>query len=64
MESVGYLPMQVEVDVHDDTDLEVVLVAQPADYKASPLELMPREEVIPPPGFESNRFIDEIRKDR
>jgi len=40
---VGYLPIVSIIDVAEETRLEFRLVDQPADYKASPFELMPPE---------------------
>ncbi len=53
IDAVGFLPLDVQVDLTEDTQIELWLVRQPADYEPSPLELMPPEKPTPPPGFES-----------
>ena len=50
---VGFLPVRVGMDFRQDTQLSVSMVAQPAGYDPSPLELMPLEEPIPPKRFRS-----------
>jgi len=49
--AVGYLPLRVQLDLGRDSQLDIGLVRQPADYVPSPLELMPPEQPAPPPGF-------------
>ncbi|HXV76224.1 MAG TPA: carboxypeptidase-like regulatory domain-containing protein [Candidatus Polarisedimenticolaceae bacterium] len=49
---VGHLPIRTTVVVDHDAEVEIGLVRQPASYKPSPLELMPVEEPIRPPGLE------------
>ncbi len=48
---VGFLAIQTALDLGQDTDLSFALVEQPPDFKPGPLELMPSEEPIPPPGL-------------
>jgi hypothetical protein len=47
---VGFLPIWAELPLADDTELSLSLVPQPAGYAPSPLELMPAEELVAPPG--------------
>jgi hypothetical protein len=49
---VGFLPMHKVLPLRGDTGLELILVAQPGDYEPTPLELIPLERAIPPPGLE------------
>ncbi len=49
--SVGYLPLGVALDFDEDTELELSMVARPAGYDPSPLELMPPEQPVPPARF-------------
>ena len=58
-DGVGYLPLDVTLDVTDDTELRLRLVRQPADYEPSPLELMPPEKPTPPPGFEPRVYKEQ-----
>jgi hypothetical protein len=48
---VGYISQRMALDLHGVALLKVILVRQPADYDPTPLELMPPEQPIPPPGF-------------
>ena len=48
---VGFLPIHARVDLSRDSNVKVVLVRQPADYEPTPLELMPPEAPVPPPGL-------------
>lgn len=48
---VGMLPIRTWVYLVDDHKLDIKLVLQPAAYEPSPLELMPIEDPIPPPGL-------------
>ncbi len=48
---VGFLAIQTALDLGQDADLRFALVEQPPDFKPGPLELMPPEEPIPPPGL-------------
>ena len=50
---VGFLPLRVPLDLRQDTELELFLVPQPTNYEPSPLELMPPEQLIPPPAFKN-----------
>jgi hypothetical protein len=45
---VGTLPIRTSVTLAKDTDLEALLVRQPASYLPSPIDLMPPEQPIPP----------------
>ena len=45
---VGTLPIRTSVTLAKDTDLEAMLVRQPASYVPSPIDLMPPEQPIPP----------------
>ena len=49
---VGHLPIRTTVPIDHDANVRVSLVLQPASYEPSPLELMPIEEPIRPPGLE------------
>jgi hypothetical protein len=46
----GYLPVRMGVELGDDARIETVLVAQPANYVAPAVDLLPQEEPIPPPA--------------
>jgi hypothetical protein len=48
---VGYLAQRMALALHDETSLRVIVVPQPANYDPTPTELMPSEQLIPPPGF-------------
>lgn len=48
---VGFLAQRILLDLREDTELVVIAVRQPADYRPTPLELMPTERPIPPEGF-------------
>jgi hypothetical protein len=48
---VGMLPIRTWIYLAGDDELDIRLVLQPAAYEPSPLELMPVEEPIPPPGM-------------
>ncbi len=50
---VGYLTIRAPVVVDRDLRVTVRLVPQPADFEASPLDLMPVETPVAPPGLES-----------
>jgi len=45
---VGTLPIRTDVTLEKDTELQVMLVRQPASYVPSPIDLMPPEQPIPP----------------
>jgi hypothetical protein len=45
---VGFLPLWASLSFEESTELVISLVAQPAGYEPSPLELMPPEQPIPP----------------
>ena len=45
---VGTLPIRTSVTLAKDTELEAMLVRQPASYLPSPIDLMPPEQPIPP----------------
>lgn len=49
--AVGYLSQRMALDLHGAETLHVILVRQPPDYDPTPLELMPAEQPIPPPGL-------------
>jgi hypothetical protein len=49
---VGHLPIRTTVPIDHDAEVRIGLVLQPASYEPSPLELMPVEEPIRPPGLE------------
>lgn len=51
VQGVGFLPLRQRFDLARDTRLQVIMVPQPAGYTPSPLDLMPAEEVLPPPGW-------------
>lgn len=46
--AAGFLPIRTELRLAEDALLDLSLVTQGADYKPSPHELMPREQVVPP----------------
>jgi hypothetical protein len=48
---VGYLPLRAEFNLVRDLDVLVYLVPQPANYEASPLDLMMPEQPLPPLGL-------------
>ncbi len=48
---VGFLAIQTALNLGQDTELRFAMVEQPPDFKPGPLELMPPEEPIPPPGL-------------
>lgn len=50
---VGFLPIRAPVVVDRALTVTVRLVPQPTDFEASPLDLMPLEIPIAPPGLES-----------
>mgnify|MGYP001827058611 FL=1 len=50
---VGFLPIRAPVVVDRDLDVTVRLVPQPNDFEASPLDLMPLEVPVAPPGLEA-----------
>ena len=52
--SVGFLPVRMDVDLREGTELSISMVRQPSNYEPSPLELMPPEQPIPPPGFDAD----------
>jgi hypothetical protein len=52
---VGFLPIWAGMDFQNNTRLTVSMVAQPAGYEPSPLELMPPEQPVPPERFRSPR---------
>ncbi len=45
---LGYLPLRVELDLGGKVELVSVLIPQPADYRPSPIDLLPPERLIPP----------------
>ena len=45
------MPIRIGLDLGQDAMVHVALVQQPAEYDSSPLELMPPEEPIAPPGL-------------
>ena len=47
----GYLPLRTRIDLPRDMAIGIALVQQPADYVPSPMELMPKEKLTPPPDF-------------
>jgi len=47
---VGFLPIRTPVDIDGPLRVTVRAVPQPADYLAAPIDLMPPEVPIPPPG--------------
>jgi Carboxypeptidase regulatory-like domain len=47
--AAGFLPIRAVITLSEDTVLELSLVTQEAGYKPSAYELMPREQVVPPP---------------
>jgi len=49
--AVGYLSQRMALDLGGTETLRVILVRQPPDYDPTPLELMPPEQPIPPPGL-------------
>jgi hypothetical protein len=49
---VGFLPIRSTVKLDGPSSFAVCLVPQPAEYVSSPLDMMPPEEPVPPPGFE------------
>jgi hypothetical protein len=48
---VGFLPVRAGVELDRSSEFAVCLIPQPAEYESSPLDLMPPEEPVPPPGF-------------
>jgi hypothetical protein len=48
---VGFLPIRAPVIVDRDLTVTVRLVPQPTDFEASPLDLMPIEVPVAPPGL-------------
>jgi hypothetical protein len=48
---VGFLSQRMAIGLEGQVDLSVIIVRQPAGYDPTPLELMPVEQPIPPPGF-------------
>lgn len=51
VESLGlaFLPLRAEIALEGESVLRLQLVRQPAGYRPLPLDLIPREEPIPPP---------------
>ncbi len=47
----GAIPLRATVDLREDVDLRVRLVAQPANFQVAIEDLMPKERAIAPPGF-------------
>jgi hypothetical protein len=60
---VGYLGQRMALDLHDEISLSVIVVRQPANYDPTPLELMPIEQPIPPPGFLDDEIADDSKKE-
>jgi hypothetical protein len=58
VEGVGYLPIRIGLPLEQSAELHVVLVEQPADYRPSPLELMPPEEPSAPAGLPEPLIVD------
>jgi hypothetical protein len=50
---VGYLTLRADLPLRRDASLTVLLVPQPPSYEPAPLDLMPPERPIPPPGLGS-----------
>lgn len=44
----GYLPLRIIMDIRADVELTAMLLLQPLNYEATPSELLPSEEPIPP----------------
>lgn len=51
----GTIPLRATVDIVDDVDLDVRLVAQPANFEVAMEDLIPRERAKAPPGFPGGR---------
>lgn len=51
VKGVGFLTIRTTLDLASDARLRVSLVRQPPGYVPSPLELMPREQPIPPADY-------------
>jgi hypothetical protein len=49
--SVGFLTLRAVLEVRNDGEIAVLMVRQPADYDPLPLDLMPLEEPVRPPGL-------------
>lgn len=47
----GFLPIRADVALDEDLRVDAALVGQPANYTAPPLDLLPQEVPIPPPGW-------------
>ncbi len=47
----GYLPIRTDLEIAGDVAVEARLVGQPADYLPPPLDLLPQERPVPPPGW-------------
>jgi len=60
VDGVGYLPIDVDLAFTEDTEMDLRMVRQPADYEPSPFELMPPEKPTPPPGFEPRIYKDDV----
>jgi len=60
---VGYLPIWVTAQLDEDVRVTLSLVPQPAAYEPSPLELMPREQPIPPERFLVGAESEELGSD-
>jgi hypothetical protein len=57
---VGYLPIRAPVSIDRPSDVTVRLVEQPADFVASPLDLMPPEKPVAPPELEGAPSSEDI----
>lgn len=47
----GVIPLRATVDLTEDVDLRVRLVAQPANFQVAIEDLMPKERAVAPAGF-------------
>lgn len=47
----GYLPIRADLEIAGDVAVEARLAGQPADYLPPPLDLLPQERPVPPPGW-------------
>lgn len=51
----GAVPLRVTVDIVEDAQIRVRLVAQPADFLVAIEDLVPRERALAPAGFPGER---------